>query len=135
MLDPEQRHPEDEGDEKREARIHERSRAEIGVHADPEEELSRKHGDDDADRGAEHPRGKERADDVDLWSHDVPLYRPGAELASGASPVVNASAAVESSSWTFVSSSTNRARLNSRRAARSSVSVPSPRRYDASESS
>jgi hypothetical protein len=32
----------------------------------------------------------------------------------GVSPVVNASAAEDCSSWTFVSSSTNRARLSSR---------------------
>src|SRR5437867_13030374 len=72
MLDPEQRHPENEGDEKREARIHERSRAEVGVHAQSKEEPPGEHGDDDADRGAEHPRGEERADDVDLRTHGVP---------------------------------------------------------------
>src|SRR5437867_9039581 len=81
-LAPEQRHPENEGDEQREARIDERSRAEVGVHAHPEEQLSREHGDDDADRGAEHPRGEERADDVDLRSQHAliapaPSGRPG----------------------------------------------------------
>ena len=65
-LDPEQRHPEDEGDENREARVDERSRAEVGVHADPEEEPTRDDGDTDADRGAEHPRREKRSDDVDL---------------------------------------------------------------------
>src|SRR5206468_2188198 len=65
-LHPEQRHPEDEGDENREARIDERSRAEVGVHADPEEEPTRDDGDTDADRGAEHPRREKRPDDVDL---------------------------------------------------------------------
>src|SRR6266566_2790707 len=58
-------------------------------------------------------------------------YRSGA----GLSPVLNANVAADCSSWTFVSSSTKRARLSSRRAARRSVRVPSPRRYDASESS
>src|SRR3989454_1177640 len=57
-LHPEQRHPEDEGDENREARIDERSRAEVRVHADAEKEPSRDHGNTDADRGAEHPRRK-----------------------------------------------------------------------------
>src|SRR5205823_10309825 len=54
-LDPEQRHPEDEGDENREARVDERSRTEVGVNAHPQEEPSREHGDTDTDRGAEHP--------------------------------------------------------------------------------
>src|SRR5207244_6721718 len=90
---------------------------------------SREHRDDDADGGAEHPRGEERADDVDLRSHAF-LYCGGAGRASGAAPVVNASAAAESSTWTLLSSSTNRARLSSRRAARRSVSVPSPTSYD-----
>src|SRR6266404_5644836 len=67
-LDPEQRHPKDEGDEQREAGIDERARAEVGIDAHPKEESSREHGDTDTDRGAEHPRGKERADDVDLRS-------------------------------------------------------------------
>src|SRR5262245_6560683 len=70
---PEQRHPENQGDENREARIDERSRAEVRVHADAEKQPSRDHGNTDADRGAEHPRRKERADDVDLRSHGFPL--------------------------------------------------------------
>src|SRR6267142_4700504 len=133
-LHPEQRHPEDEGDENREARVDERPRAEERIHAHPEEDRAREQGDTDADRGAEHPRGEERADHVDLRSQGPP-YRSGAERASEVSPVVNARAAEDSSNWTFVSSSTNRARLNSRRAASRSVSVPSPTRYDLSESS
>src|SRR4030095_9575488 len=133
-LHPEQRHPEDQGDENREARVDERSRTEVGVYAHPQEEPTREHGDADADRGAEHPRGEERADHVDLRSQGPP-YRSGAERASEVSPVVNARAAEDSSSWTFVSSSTNRARLNSRRAASRSVSVPRPTRYDLRESS
>src|ERR1043166_7328885 len=72
-LGPEQRHPEDEGDENREARVDERSRAEVGIHAEPEEEPSSEHGDDDADGGAENPPREERADDVDLRSHGFPL--------------------------------------------------------------
>src|SRR5262247_135979 len=82
-LDPEQGHPEDEGDENREARVDERARAEVGVHTDHDEEPSREHGHDDADRGAEHPRGKERPDDVDLRSQGLlpiapaPRGRPG----------------------------------------------------------
>src|SRR5216110_2326621 len=67
-LYPEQRHPENEGDENREAWIDERSRAEVRVHADSEKQPSRGHGNTDADRGAEHPRRKKRADDVDLRS-------------------------------------------------------------------
>src|SRR5262245_24063892 len=133
-LNPEQRHPQDEGDENREARIDQRSRTEVRIDADPQEEHTREHGDADADRGAEHPRGEERADHVDLRSQGSP-YRAGAERASAVSPVVNARAAEDSSSLTLVSSSTNRARLSSRRAARRSVSVPSPTRYDLSESS
>src|SRR6266700_3366128 len=133
-LHPEQRHPEDEGDENRESRIDERSRTEERIYAHPQEEPTREHGDADADRGAEHPRGEERADHVDLRSQGSP-YRSGAERASEVSPVVNARADDDSSNWTFISSSTNRARLNSRRAARRSVSVPSPTRYDLSESS
>src|SRR6266850_2978129 len=133
-LHPEQRHPEDEGDENREARIDECSRAEVGVDAHPQEEPASEHGDTDADRGAEHPRWEERADHVDLRSQGSP-YRSGVERASGVSPIVNARAAEDSSSRTFVSSSTNRARLNSRRAASRSGSVPSPTRYDLSESS
>src|SRR5215470_3511929 len=68
-LHPEERHPENEGDENREARVHERSRAEVGIEAHAEEEPSRDDGDGDADRGAEHPRREEGADDVDLRSH------------------------------------------------------------------
>src|SRR6266700_1798765 len=80
-LDPEQRHPEDEGDENREARVDERSGAEVGIHAEPEEEPSGEHGDDDADGGAEHPRREERADDVDLRSQSFPLsIRRGARV-------------------------------------------------------
>src|SRR5262245_12324852 len=67
-LAPEQRHPEDKGDEQREARIDERSRADVGIDAYHDEEPSREDGDDDADRGTEHPRGEERADEVDLRS-------------------------------------------------------------------
>src|SRR5437667_10391036 len=72
-LHPEQRHPENEGDENREAWIDERSRAEVRVHADAEKHPSRGNGNTDADRGAEHPRRKKRADDVDLRSHGSPL--------------------------------------------------------------
>src|SRR5256886_16362136 len=72
-LHPEQRHPENQGDENREARIDECSRAEVRVHADAEKEPPRDHGNTDADRGAEHPRRKKRADDVDLRSHGSPL--------------------------------------------------------------
>src|SRR6266404_7977902 len=54
-LDPEQGHPENQGDENREAWIDERSRAEVRVHADAEKQPSREHGNTDADRGAEHP--------------------------------------------------------------------------------
>src|SRR3989442_835652 len=72
-LHPEQRHPEDEGDENREARIDERSRAEERVHAHPEEDRAREQGDNDANRRAEHPRWEERADDVDLRSQDFSL--------------------------------------------------------------
>src|SRR6266436_9667690 len=39
-LHPEQRHPENEGDENREARVDERSRAEVGGDAHPQEEPS-----------------------------------------------------------------------------------------------
>src|SRR6266403_723022 len=79
-LDPEQRHPKDES--------------------------AREHGDADTDRGAEHPRGKERADDVDLRSQAFAPYRSGTARASDVSPVVNASAAEASNSWALVSSST-----------------------------
>src|SRR6266404_2157350 len=72
-LHPEQRHPEDEGDENREARIDERSRTEERIHAHPEEDRAREQGETDADRGAEHPRGEERADHVDLRSQGSPL--------------------------------------------------------------
>src|SRR5262245_40892815 len=54
-LPPEQRYPENEGDENHEARIDERSRAEVGVDAQSQEEPPREHGDADADRGAQHP--------------------------------------------------------------------------------
>ena len=78
-LHPEERHPEDEGDENREARVDERPRADIGIHAHPDEEPPREDRDRDADRGTEHPGGKERADDVDLRPHGLPLsIRPGA---------------------------------------------------------
>src|SRR6266403_1355784 len=50
-LHPEQRHPEDEGDENREARVDERSRTEERIYAHPQEEPTREHGDADADRG------------------------------------------------------------------------------------
>src|SRR5207245_2195446 len=72
-LHAEQRQQENKGDENREARIDERSRAEVRVHADAEKEPSRDHSNTDADRGAEHPRRKKRADDVDLRSHGSPL--------------------------------------------------------------
>src|SRR4029077_12442163 len=70
--DPEQRHPENEGDENREARIDERARAEVWVDAYPQEEPPREHGDTDADRGAEHPRGEGRADNVDVRTQGSP---------------------------------------------------------------
>src|SRR2546427_11912029 len=65
-LDPEQGHPEEEGDQDREARIDEHSRAKVGIHAHANEEVSRQRRGHDADRGTEHPRGEERPDDVDL---------------------------------------------------------------------
>src|SRR5262245_28108726 len=80
-LDSEEGYPEDEGDQDREARIDEHSGANVGIHASANEEVSRQHGDHDADRGAEHPRREERADDVDLRSHVFP-YRSAAS-ASG----------------------------------------------------
>src|SRR6266704_1364411 len=52
-LHPEQRHPENQGDENREARIDERPRAEERVHAHPEEDRAREQGDNDANRRAE----------------------------------------------------------------------------------
>src|SRR4030095_16773837 len=70
-LDPEPRHPERQGDEEREARIDERPGTQVGVDASAKEDLSRDDGDHDTDRGAEHPRGEERAYDVDLWSHGL----------------------------------------------------------------
>src|SRR5262245_13235593 len=73
VLNPEQRHPKDEGDENRETGVDERSRAEVRIDADPQEEHAREHGDADADRGAEHPRGEERADHVDLRSQGSPI--------------------------------------------------------------
>src|SRR5258705_3872734 len=75
-LHPEQRHPEDEGDANREARVDERPRAEERIHAHPEEDRAREQGDTDADRGAEHPRWEERADDVDLRSQGSPFIDP-----------------------------------------------------------
>src|SRR5215510_11278193 len=72
-LNPEQRHPKDEGDEDRETRVDERSRAEVRIDTYPQEESACECGDTDADRGAEHPRGEERPDHVDLRSQGSPL--------------------------------------------------------------
>src|SRR2546428_8592656 len=80
-LDPEQGHPEDQGDHNREARVDERPWAEVGVHTHHDEKPSGEHGDDDADGGAEHPRREERPDDVDLRSQSFPLsIRRGARV-------------------------------------------------------
>src|SRR4030095_17219818 len=43
-LDPEQRHPQDEGDENREARIDQRSRTEVRVDAHPQKKAARQGG-------------------------------------------------------------------------------------------
>src|SRR5262245_15181306 len=72
-LHPEEGHPEDEGDENRKARVNERPGADVRIHAQPDEEFPSEDRDDDADRRTEHPGRKERADDVDLRSHDL-LY-------------------------------------------------------------
>src|SRR5262245_55129905 len=85
-LGPEQRHPEDEGDENREARVDERPWADVGVHPHHDEEPSREHGDHDADRGAEHPGGEERADDVDLRAQRPPPIAPAPRGRRGSHP-------------------------------------------------
>src|SRR5215470_8678720 len=85
-LGPEQSHPEDEGDENREARVDERPRADVGVHPHHDEEPSREYCDDDADGGAEHPRGEERTDDVDLRSHRLPPIAPAPRGRPGSRP-------------------------------------------------
>src|SRR5262245_18279370 len=53
-LDSEEDHPENEGDQDRDTRIDEHSRADVGIDAHANEELSRDHRGHDADRGAEH---------------------------------------------------------------------------------
>src|SRR5215475_1018892 len=48
-------HPEDECDEQHKARVHERSRPEIGIDADAREELPEHDGADDPDHERRHP--------------------------------------------------------------------------------
>src|SRR5262249_12202835 len=68
---PAERHPESQGDENGQARVHERRRAHVGIDPGADEQASREQGHHDADQGAQHPRGEEGADDVDLRSHGV----------------------------------------------------------------
>src|SRR5262245_11576103 len=67
--DPEKRHPQDEGDEERQTRIHERPRAEVGIDPGADQEPSDEEGHHDADDRTQHPGREERADDVDLGAH------------------------------------------------------------------
>src|SRR5215470_1040236 len=51
-LDPEERHPQNQGDEDGEARVDERTRAEVWIHVDANEQPARDERDNDPDRGA-----------------------------------------------------------------------------------
>src|ERR1700752_5166504 len=54
-LHPEERHPEDQGDEDHEARVDERAWPEVGIDTRAKEQPSRDHRDTDPDRDAQHP--------------------------------------------------------------------------------
>src|SRR5262245_31795321 len=62
--DPEKRHPEDERDEECQTRIHERSRAHIGIDPGAHQEPADKEGPHDSEDRTKHPGREERADDV-----------------------------------------------------------------------
>src|SRR5580765_8604407 len=72
-LTSEQSHPEYERDENAKTRIDQRWRPYIRIETrafkQPPSEQCRHN----ADRRAQHPRRKERTDDIDLWSHYLPF--------------------------------------------------------------
>src|SRR5215831_19610468 len=75
-LDPEERQPEDEGDEDGEAGVDECSGTHIGIDAGADKEQPREQRRHDTNQDTQHPRGEKRADDVDLWSHHPPILWP-----------------------------------------------------------
>src|SRR5438132_1734030 len=72
-LHPEERHPQNKGDEDDKAWVDQRARAQIGIDPGADEEQPREQRGHDPDQEAQHPRGEKRPDDVDLGPHFVPL--------------------------------------------------------------
>src|SRR4029434_8349829 len=69
---PEESDPQCEHHENPKTRIDQPSRANIGIKSRPDKQPSSEQSHSNPNQCAEHPRRKERTDDINLWSHRTP---------------------------------------------------------------
>src|SRR4029450_8115293 len=73
---PEESDPQCEHHENPKTRIDQPSRANIGIKSRPDKQPSSEQSHSNPNQCAEHPRRKERTDDINLWSHRAPFVVP-----------------------------------------------------------
>src|SRR4029453_411501 len=76
-LTSEQSHPEYERDENAKTRIDQRWRPYIRIETSAFKQPASEQSRPNPNQCAEHPRRKERTDDINLWSHRAPFVVPG----------------------------------------------------------